>query len=50
MFYNLVGVVCHSGGMGMGHYTAYVRNVISRKWYHCNDSYITEVGAKVREH
>jgi len=46
MLYDLVGIVCHSGGLGMGHYIAYVRNPITQKWYLCNDSYVSEVTAE----
>ncbi|KAJ4458824.1 putative Ubiquitin carboxyl-terminal hydrolase 4 [Paratrimastix pyriformis] len=33
----------HSGGLGGGHYTAYCKNPITRKWYHFNDSSVSEV-------
>lgn len=41
--YDLFGVSNHSGGLGGGHYTAYVKNLEDSKWYDCNDSYCTEV-------
>jgi ubiquitin carboxyl-terminal hydrolase 8 len=40
--YDLYGVCNHSGGVLGGHYTAYVKNANS-KWYHYNDTSVTEV-------
>lgn len=33
----------HSGGLGGGHYTAFCKNALTKKWYHFNDSSVTEV-------
>jgi len=41
--YELYGVCNHSGGVLGGHYTAYVKNA-NGKWYHFNDTSVTEVG------
>lgn len=41
--YELYGVCNHSGGVMGGHYTAYVKNA-NNKWYHFNDSNVSEVG------
>jgi len=41
--YELYGVCNHSGGVLGGHYTSYVKNA-NGKWYHFNDSNVTEVG------
>ena len=41
--YELYGVCNHSGGVMGGHYTAYVKNA-NGKWYHFNDTSVTEVG------
>jgi len=41
--YDLYGVCNHSGGVLGGHYTAYVKNA-NGKWYHFNDTFVTEVG------
>jgi ubiquitin carboxyl-terminal hydrolase 8 len=41
--YELYGVCNHSGGTQGGHYTAYVKNA-NGKWYHFNDTSVTEVG------
>jgi ubiquitin carboxyl-terminal hydrolase 8 len=41
--YDLYGVCNHSGGVLGGHYTAYVKNA-NGKWYHFNDTSVTEVG------
>jgi ubiquitin carboxyl-terminal hydrolase 8 len=41
--YDLYGVCNHSGGVLGGHYTAYIKNA-NDKWYHFNDSIVTEVG------
>jgi ubiquitin carboxyl-terminal hydrolase 8 len=41
--YELYGVCNHSGGVLGGHYTAYVKNA-NGKWYHFNDTVVTEVG------
>jgi ubiquitin carboxyl-terminal hydrolase 8 len=41
--YELYGVCNHSGGLMGGHYTAYVKNA-NGKWYHFNDTSVSEVG------
>jgi ubiquitin carboxyl-terminal hydrolase 8 len=41
--YELYGVCNHSGGTMGGHYTAYVKNA-NGKWYHFNDTNVSEVG------
>jgi ubiquitin carboxyl-terminal hydrolase 8 len=41
--YDLYGVCNHSGGVMGGHYTAYVKNA-NGKWYHFNDTNVSEVG------
>jgi len=41
--YDLYGVCNHSGGVMGGHYTAYVKNA-NGKWYHFNDTIVSEVG------
>ncbi len=41
--YELYGVCNHSGGCMGGHYTAYVKNAHG-KWYHFNDTSVSEVG------
>jgi ubiquitin C-terminal hydrolase len=41
--YELYGVCNHSGGVMGGHYTSYVKNA-NEKWYHYNDTSVTEVG------
>ena len=40
--YNLYGICNHLGGPMGGHYTSFVRNM-NNKWYHCNDTNISEV-------
>lgn len=34
--YDLIGVDCHYGGLGGGHYTAYAKNFIDKQWYSYN--------------
>jgi ubiquitin C-terminal hydrolase len=41
--YDLYGVCNHSGSVMGGHYTSFVKNA-NGKWYHCNDTSISEVG------
>jgi len=41
--YELYGVCNHSGNVFGGHYTAYVKNA-NGKWYHFNDTSVSEVG------
>ena len=41
--YDLYGVCNHSGSVFGGHYTCYVKNA-NDKWYHFNDTSVTEVG------
>jgi ubiquitin carboxyl-terminal hydrolase 4/11/15 len=38
LIYDLYAISNHSGGMGGGHYTAYVKNFKNGKWYNMNDS------------
>ncbi len=39
--YDLVGIICHSGDVGGGHYIAYIKNVgNNNRWYRCDDSRI----------
>ncbi|OJT02905.1 Ubiquitin carboxyl-terminal hydrolase 4 [Trametes pubescens] len=40
--YDLFGVDEHLGGLGGGHYRAYALNHVTGKWYHFDDSYVTE--------
>jgi ubiquitin C-terminal hydrolase len=40
--YDLFGIVNHSGSTYGGHYTSYVKTV-DEKWYHFNDTNVTEV-------
>ena len=40
--YELYGVCNHSGGVMGGHYTAFVKNA-NGKWYHFNDTSVSEV-------
>ncbi len=40
--YELYGICNHSGGVMGGHYTAFVKNA-NGKWYHFNDTNVTEV-------
>ena len=41
--YDLIGVICHHGTAGGGHYTSYAQNPISGQWYEYDDMYVTEV-------
>jgi ubiquitin C-terminal hydrolase len=41
--YDLYGICNHSGGVHGGHYTAFVKNA-NGKWYHFNDTNVSEVG------
>ena len=43
--YELYGVCNHSGGVMGGHYTCYVKNA-NGKWYHFNDTNVSEVALK----
>ena len=42
--FRLLGVVNHSGGLGGGHYTSYIRK--NEKWYYISDSYYKESSLK----
>ncbi|AQZ14147.1 UBP12 (YJL197W) [Zygosaccharomyces parabailii] len=46
--YDLVAVDNHYGGLGGGHYTAYVKNVSDGKWYYFDDSRVTETSPEQR--
>ncbi|GMM54949.1 putative ubiquitin-specific protease [Maudiozyma humilis] len=39
--YDLIAVDNHYGGIGGGHYTAYVKNPQDNKWYYFNDARVT---------
>ena len=41
--YNLYGVVCQSGNLNSGHYFAYCKNTINKKWYRFNDSHVEHI-------
>jgi ubiquitin carboxyl-terminal hydrolase 8 len=41
--YELYGICNHSGSVHGGHYTSYIKNA-NRKWYHFNDTSVSEVG------
>ena len=40
--YDLYGIANHSGSLEGGHYTSFVKTA-SKKWYHFNDTQVTEV-------
>ncbi|KAJ8126360.1 hypothetical protein O1611_g7278 [Lasiodiplodia mahajangana] len=40
--YDLIGVDCHYGGLGGGHYTAYAKNFLDGQWYSYNDSSVSK--------
>jgi ubiquitin carboxyl-terminal hydrolase 4/11/15 len=39
MIYDLIAVDNHYGGLGGGHYTAYVKNWYDGKWYYCDGAF-----------
>lgn len=41
--YELRGVVMHEGTADFGHYTSYIKDLSTDKWFLYNDSYVTEV-------
>jgi len=41
MIYDLIAVDNHYGGLGGGHYTAYVKNWYDGKWYYCDGAFPT---------
>ncbi|KAI0788771.1 hypothetical protein C8Q75DRAFT_767864 [Abortiporus biennis] len=42
LLYDLYAVDEHLGGLGGGHYRAYAYNHVTDKWYHFDDSYVTQ--------
>ena len=46
LVYDLYAVDEHLGGLGGGHYRAYALNHITEKWYHFDDSFVTESTAE----
>ncbi|KAL1708415.1 hypothetical protein EV121DRAFT_254436 [Schizophyllum commune] len=46
LLYDLFAVDEHMGGLGGGHYRAYALNHETEKWYHFDDSFVTEAEAK----
>lgn len=45
LIYDLFAVDEHLGGLGGGHYRAYALNHLDQKWYHFDDSYVTDTQA-----
>ncbi|KAI1096322.1 ubiquitin carboxyl-terminal hydrolase-like protein [Rostrohypoxylon terebratum] len=43
--YDLIGVDCHWGGLGGGHYTAFAKNFVDNQWYTYNDSTVSSTSA-----
>ncbi|RIA91954.1 hypothetical protein C1645_766206 [Glomus cerebriforme] len=43
--YDLYGLIHHRGGLGGGHYIAYVKNPIDKNWYEYDDTYVTRKSA-----
>ena len=43
--YDLYGICNHGGNVFGGHYTAFIKNA-NNKWYHFNDTSVTEIPAK----
>lgn len=39
--YDLIGVDCHWGGLGGGHYTAHAKNFVDGAWYTYNDAQVS---------
>lgn len=46
LLYDLFAVDEHLGGLGGGHYRAYAKNFKDQKWYHFDDTHVTESKAK----
>ncbi|XP_062520435.1 ubiquitin carboxyl-terminal hydrolase 15-like, partial [Corticium candelabrum] len=46
--YDLCAISNHYGGLGGGHYTAYCKNKDTGKWYHFDDSSVSEVDSTNR--
>ena len=44
--YDLFGVVCHSGSLYGGHYTAYCYNPVHGRWFDYNDSWVSAASEK----
>jgi ubiquitin carboxyl-terminal hydrolase 4/11/15 len=44
--YRLTSVVYHSGEMAFGHYTATCWDSNTQKWWHFNDSHVSEADEK----
>ena len=42
VLYDLFATINHSGTLHQGHYISNVK--VNRKWYHCNDVFISEAG------
>ncbi|XP_033100991.1 uncharacterized protein LOC117104308 [Anneissia japonica] len=42
LLYDLQACVCHFGGVNAGHYISYVKNPLTKDWYHCNDETVVE--------
>ena len=45
-YFQLIGIINHSGSSEFGHYTAECKNFIDDKWYYFNDSWVSQSKAK----
>lgn len=41
--YELYGVIQHTGNLNSGHYIAYTKNLINKKWYEYNDNNVVHI-------
>ena len=46
--YECYEICNHMGGMGGGHYTAYVKAMTNGRWYNCDDSRVAEVSDETK--
>ncbi|CAH8508886.1 unnamed protein product [Heterobilharzia americana] len=44
--YDLIGVICHYGGCGGGHYTTCAYNSSTENWYEFNDEHVRKLDAE----
>ena len=47
--YDLYAISNHYGTLNAGHYTAFCKNPIAKKWYDFDDSHVSNLGSSLQD-